>query len=864
VFFVHQRTGAYAPYSDFDFDRSPEGSWEDGGWNCAIRVKGDADQDEFPDNALCVLWAETFWDDEEYYIVDGYNSILVGYITSESVTKELDTGFVIFELATIHKMLKNARSLSVGLEYNTSPDTWWKMDDLTVARAVHHVWRIHSTLFTMCDVYLPILTSNTQLLKAVDDFEGGNFYSMVDNFTYQHSIFAHVVCNKHGQIYVEQDWAMLDDTDRAAGTVAVLLNDRDRRGPVDIDISRKTPEEISHAIVSGTYYNGTDAIPVIAQAPGYVPSPWGDGQASFERLVMESQSYANMIAGRVIAVANEKIQDVDVPLAGNWLTALDIAPQNWVQLNIPVADTKRGISLVGNYHLRNIVSDINIDGGSCLVDLKLVPESFGPDGVPGPYPDDYPWPTFPPPDFPDFPPWAFPSWNTLMVRNEYNDGVSNYLPYQGTVINDPSSILPALSGAQTTNLLASSTFDHPVEFVSDGLNIYFHNWEFSPVNLQYRIYQHNIATGLSSYLEFPSDGGNASFQTLNVIDVGIVCAAVWTLVGGDDAFILYEMNFNTGTVTAVYTYVDSTIISWAYILTVQSTVNVYTVMVTAHVDLTAKDHHITHRYNWTTGVSDSLETWRNDNIWQGSDYGPFPPIVASYEIYNGVNENITSPKGKGYINWFNFVTREYGSKLIHHSNAPTAISFFHSGYYRDLHRIYFMVREYTGNYYIGAYISTLTKEVSYIGYPADDSSPNEIYKMIGNKNKCWRMDWYNDPSVVFYDLATDEARPIGQMIDDFGDFWYWHPKVWSAQVDDIDERIWSYQNGYIIGQPLPDSDDAVIIAETGITAPTGPNWDLREDYLFVLGRTFIVQFMDWNSGYRMYYVVSYPGSLVIG
>jgi hypothetical protein len=864
VYFVHQRTGAYAPYSDFDFERSPEGSWEAGGWNCGIRVKGVADQDEFPDNALCVLWAEMFWDNEEYYIVDGYNNLMVGYITRENIVKELDTGFVVFDIATIHEMMKNARCFSVSLEYDPSPDTWWKMDDLTVARAVHHVWRWHSTLFTVTDVYLPILTSNTQLLKAVDDFEGGDLYSIVDNFTYKHSIFAHVVCNKHGQIYVEQDFAMLDEADRAAGTASVVLSDRDRRGPADVDFARKTPERVSHAIVSGTYFDGTEAIPVIAQAPGYVPSPWGDGQASFERLVIDSQAYANMIAGRVIAVANEKILDVEIPLAGDWLPALDITPQNWVQLNVQAADTKRGVSLEGYYHLRKVTAEISLNG-SCLVDINLIPEAFGPDGVPGPYPDDWPWPTFPLPDFPEFPPWAFPRWDTLMVRNEHNDGVLPYTPYQGTVINDPSTILPANDGEEVTNLLAYSEHDSPVKFVTDGISIFFHQFEYDwgdPTSYDFRIWRHDIATGAADYLSFPYDDGSAYFWGLTCIDIGIVGVLVstWLGVPGTDIYKLYEMNFNTGEVSVAYSYSNNDVNVNDYCYTVQSTVNVYTVFGTGLSESGQPYKMVTHRYNWTTGVGDYLETWVNpDSVKGGLNAAPFPPVVAGYEIYWGTNLNTSSPRGKGYIHWYNFVTREYGSKLIFHSGVSSGIKFYHSGYYRDLNRIYFMVREYTGSYYVGAYISTLTKEVTYIDVPTDHSSPDEMYKYVGNKQKCWRLDWYNAPAVQFIDLSDGAVKLVGSMGDDHGAYYYEHPKIWSAQVDDIDERIWSFQGHYIIGQGESDT----IIAETGITPPTGVDWEYMESYLYVLGRTFVVMFYDWNTSYKRLYAVHYPGSIVI-
>jgi hypothetical protein len=860
VYFVHQRTGANAPYLDFEFDRSPEGSWDNGGWSCGVSIRGDADQSEFPDNTLCVLWAETFWSGEEHYIVDGYNIIMVGYIRSENVIKELDAGSVTFDIVTIHELLKNARCFSVSLEYDASPDTWWKMDDLTIGRAVHHVWRWHSTLFYVTDVYLPILTSNTELLRAVDDFEGNDLYSMVDNFTYQHSIFAHVVCNKYGQVYVEQDLAMLDEADRAAATVAVTLADRDRRGPTDLDYGRQTPEDVSHAIVSGTYFDGSQAYVIIAQAPGYLPSPWGEDEVSFERLVLGSQAYANMIAGRVIAVANGWIEEVGVPMAGNWLPALDIVPQNWVQLNVQAADTKRGIALEGNFHLRGITSDIEVRGGTCFVDLSLVPEEFGPDGVPGPYPDDWPWPDFPIPPIPPIPPWVIPTEEALLVRNEYADGVLPNLAWSATAINDPSSILYNHTfGDETTNLLAITNVDAPIVFVSDGISIFFHQRD---ALYKYRIWRHDIATGLSDYLEFPDDGGDAYFYNISVVDVNIVAVMISSIDSGTGftCHLVYKLDFAIGTVEEIIRYINDDITAYSYFYTVQSTVNVYTIMVSSQV-VGGYNSMIVHRHNWTTGVTDLDTLWENPDLWAGSDYGPCTPIVVGYEIYSWVQLNTSSPKGKGYVVYYNYVTGEKGYILVFFSGAPHAIAFYTGGYYADLKRIYFIIRPYVlipAQYYL-AYINILTKELTYTNIPDPRLDIDQVYNMFHNKNKCWRQNWSNKPNVAIHDLQTDEARALSTMSDDHGAYYYKQPKKWAQQVDDIDERVWSFQGHYIIGQGVDD----VWIIESSVTAPTtSPTWDYREDYLFVLGRTFIVYFEDWNTPIAEAYVVHYPGSLI--
>lgn len=416
VIFVHERTGSSAPYGDFSLE-SLSGDWGSGGWSAEIRVFGNADQTEFPDNALIVVWTESYVDGQlRDTIGSDYDNVFVGYIQEETITKELDTGTILFSAGTINKLMDITKMFSVSLEYDDSPSEWYQFKDLTVARACHHFWKWHSTLFEVTDVYLPMY--DTKLLDAVDDFEDGSIYSIVETFAYGHGIFAHSCCNRVGALYMEVDASMHDDADRSTYVAdAWVMEDSDRKGDVDVEVLRNTLERISYITLSGTYFDGSDSEPYCAQAPGNVPEPHGD-ITTFDRIVLGSQAHANFLVGKLLKISNRKIIEVRVPLSGNYIHALDIVPQEFVEMNIPASDTKRGIAIEGNFVPRNI--EISIDNGEGLVEETVVFEPETVDGVDGVFwqcvgdpayiqPDpfnpqlpDIPVPPAPPPiEFPD-------------------------------------------------------------------------------------------------------------------------------------------------------------------------------------------------------------------------------------------------------------------------------------------------------------------------------------------------------------------------------------------------------------------------------------------------------------------------------
>lgn len=402
--FCYDRTGTYAPISDFRLD-SLSGDWERGGWSARITAYAGCTTEDIPDGTLILLWHEATYGSTAQFIGGEYthakNILFAGYVRGETITQDWNTGTVSFEATTIDGLLRRSMMFSVPLrQIEGTQDRWYELAGPTVAEAVHHYWRWHSTLFEMTDVFLP--TSNTLRAEIIEDFARGDLYSEVDNFTRQYGIFAHVCCNKIGQVHVAEDAQMLDTAPRAALTTVSTLTTADRREALTIIEQPQPRAGLVH--VSGFGYPRT---PLIAKAPGDAPLDFGAGVVQIERQILQNQGQANIIAGRVLATMNNPYPEVRAAFAGHYLGALDVVPQEWWTLSLNAGDTPRGLVWTNKRLIaRNVTASYDPAAGSILADAVFETEAEGEDGIPGDYPITPPTdpPAPPPPVVPPAPP----------------------------------------------------------------------------------------------------------------------------------------------------------------------------------------------------------------------------------------------------------------------------------------------------------------------------------------------------------------------------------------------------------------------------------------------------------------------------
>jgi hypothetical protein len=400
--FTHDHTGSNVPYTDFRVD-SLSGNWSSGGWHLRITALADATAADFPDEAMVVLWHEAWYGATEQFIggVADKNLLFVGFIRKDTTTQTWDTGEVAFEAATVQEMLGKYMMFSVSLQAVASPSKWYEFpsDNLTAATALHHLFCWHSTLLGRADVLLPM--SNTRLMPACDDFVRSAIFNQGNVFGTEHSIFAHLCCDKAGRLHAEEDIQMLSDTDRDAKTVITEIISSDWRD--QITLARQIEKRVSMIQLSGFYFDGTTATPFVSKAPGDVPEDEGTGVREYERQVLGSQGQSNAICGRALALANNTFPDVRVPFHGHYLGALDLVPQEWCTLTLAATDTPRGITWTNQKLIaRSITATLDPENGIILADAGLAKEAEGPDGVTSNFPKTAPAkqapgaPTWPP------------------------------------------------------------------------------------------------------------------------------------------------------------------------------------------------------------------------------------------------------------------------------------------------------------------------------------------------------------------------------------------------------------------------------------------------------------------------------------
>lgn len=421
--FVHERSGANAPYRDYEIDVMPSGSWDMGGWEFGISVHGVANESTIPDEAMVVLWCEPYFNGSLQYAGGLSNSehvLMVGYVRSDTIEYDFNRGTVSFTVSTIEALLRRCYMYSISLQDVTSPTTWYEYYMLTAARAVHHLWRWHSTLFDIADVFLPI--SNTDRMAACDDFVVGDLYTQADTFIRSHGIMAHVCCNKYGQVYVEQDIQSYDATDRAAKTVTMAITVQDWQDALYI---RHTPEkEIAQTYVSGVAYDGAVATPYMSVCLA-IPDRTGVSVVNEERYILPTQARSNEVAGRLHAMRNNPYKLVRVKFAGNYYGAFDVVPQEWCTLTLVASDTPRGIEWdTKRLVIRRVLSSYKAESGTLYIDGEFEAEAFGQDGVPVLFPTSEPDTDS---DYVDGPPE--PSWvpSTWPSEEGYGDGADVYI-----------------------------------------------------------------------------------------------------------------------------------------------------------------------------------------------------------------------------------------------------------------------------------------------------------------------------------------------------------------------------------------------------------------------------------------------------
>lgn len=426
--------GVNEPYTDFNIE-TMEGDFESGGWTATVRVFGDADADEFPDNAMVVIFAEEWWGGGIYgdepeaptqQSIGGYpgreNVKLIGWIMEETTHVGFAADgerYVEFRVQTIDGLLKSIagyvmsmedRTHAYGTDANSSCTEWWHVFKLQVNRAIQYVTAFHTTLHNMCDVY--IVNDNSRVWAW--DFGDGSLYRQIDDYAAS-AIAARLLSTKQSQLYIQRDIQTASSNWKPNYVVMAL--DRNKHLREKLELPRPHRGRVRRVDMEGLLWNGTTATPIIARAPGVAPNQDGVDE-SLSGYVADSKAELEEVAGYMLAAKNNPWTGLPFRLQGNF-SFLDIAPQGWLTLSLAATDNKRGIAWTDKKLVpRRITMNYDAKSQTMLVDATMDAEAGGSPGITSGY-------TPPPPvTYPDTPssPVNVPGWNNTIYAGT-TDGI---------------------------------------------------------------------------------------------------------------------------------------------------------------------------------------------------------------------------------------------------------------------------------------------------------------------------------------------------------------------------------------------------------------------------------------------------------
>lgn len=435
-FFVHDEDTC-PPFYDFTGEVSLT---FDQGNDMRVSALRNVDFDEIPDQALVVLWADEWFRDANNPVdwtkesIGGYTGRehikFVGYLDKESIQSDPeDIGALTFDAYSIDKIMTNTMMWAIALnDVRVVPTTWYQYQNINTARAIHHLWRWHSTLFLIADVRLPVdatlpvpgppdndtLTSHS-LRRFAMDWSENNLVAQARVSAHDQGIYANIGCDKQGIVYAQVDPLMIAEgvlhTDER-GVVDEIQGITDEDWYEQIEFIRNERFRAAWTTLSGLNWDGATKTPLVAVMPGEDPGGGGNYDSTPEvagsvieegNKLLDDQADANEKVGLRYARGNNDLSEIRVPeFAGNY-SHVDVYPQAFYNVDIPpnkrgldTADTRRGVP-------RQVTIGLDMGGGAVNVSAVLEPETIDVvDGVPGKYPVDIPDPTpNAPPDYPN-------------------------------------------------------------------------------------------------------------------------------------------------------------------------------------------------------------------------------------------------------------------------------------------------------------------------------------------------------------------------------------------------------------------------------------------------------------------------------
>jgi len=397
------------------------GQFSDKGWGCDLTFYAEAGLSSLPDQAEIVIFSRDFYQGVEGSIgpISGRENIVFrGWVDDESLVSDPKSGKVSISAYGPQHWLDKIDAIPFDLKYGTND--WTHFSNLTVDAAIWQVLTWRSTTNNLIDIYP---TGDTRAAPHLEGSEGtvwAQLKSILDR------IMAEPICDHFGNLYNQIDSQYLADADRTSIPEVITLEKTDWRD--GLDIQRLPTSESSQVILTGLVTSGASTKTIYSLAAGHIYKNFG-APFSKDGLLASSQSQQNALAGLILGHENRAYEFTIPGAAINRM--IDIAPRQYILLNIAAGDTPRGVAYAGRAIVRSVSWDVV--NGTLLPTYDAEMETFAEIGINGDIPilDD--------PDNPDDP------------NNSINVPMPSYPPIHNIETPEPPEPEPGLPDPANCN-----------------------------------------------------------------------------------------------------------------------------------------------------------------------------------------------------------------------------------------------------------------------------------------------------------------------------------------------------------------------------------------------------------------------------
>lgn len=320
---------------------SLDGSRSEGGYNSAtLKIY---DNITIVDNAVVVIYAEDWYGNTKQSFGGNYpnasNILFVGYIEKDTIQYDYQMSFIKFNATSITGLMKNTVSFSVSTQSDANPDTWYKILDLDVRRAMYHYLKWHSTVLSVADFQF---TGQDQKIQYFDA-DRSSLFDAIDNLM-KGTLIGSLMADNQGKLWAELDAQAYTNP---TGTFLPIMSISKRDWKNQPSIEERVQDETSYIEYGGIAYSGIVTgtfSALLACAPGNAPSFRGKADSPAKGLALSGQAHLNQLVGNLFANLNTRIKSVSLELTEN-LRNLNLAPQEVTSIHIDPQDTNKNVPL---------------------------------------------------------------------------------------------------------------------------------------------------------------------------------------------------------------------------------------------------------------------------------------------------------------------------------------------------------------------------------------------------------------------------------------------------------------------------------------------------------------------------------------